>query len=146
LACACDIRICSEDSKFGVAFTSVGISPDSSLTFHLPKIVGLPVANEMALLNRILTAEEAKHYNLVTKVLSPNLLLDDAKTIAKKLSEGPTKALGSTKHLFSVSFSNTLDDQLNEEIVQLKRNASSDDFQEGINSFFEKRKPNFKGQ
>lgn len=147
LACACDIRICSEDARFGVAFTSVGLSPDSSLTFHLPKIVGLPLANEMALLNRILNAEDAKICNLVTQVISAEKsLLDEAKSIAIKLSNGPTKALGSTKRLFTQSFSNNLEEQLNKEILNAKFNAAMDDFREGINSFLEKRKPSFKGK
>ena len=46
LACACDFRICTPDAKFALAFTSVGASPDSGLTFHLPRIIGLPMANE----------------------------------------------------------------------------------------------------
>lgn len=146
LACACDLRICSENAKFGVAFTSVGLSPDSSLTFHLPKIVGLPLANEMAILNRMLNAEEAMKYNLVSKVTTDDLLLEEVKGIAKKISHGPTMAYGSTKRLFTMSFSNDLESQLSEEIINIKKNATSEDFQEGVNSFFEKRKPNFKGR
>jgi 2-(1,2-epoxy-1,2-dihydrophenyl)acetyl-CoA isomerase len=146
LACACDVRICSENAKFGVAFTSVGISPDSSLTFHLPKIVGLPMANEMAILNRTLNAEEAMKYNLVSSITSEDSLLEKVKGIATKISYGPTMAFGSTKKLFTASFSNDLESQLNEEIMHIKKNAASEDFQEGINSFFEKRRANFKGK
>ncbi len=146
LACACDLRICSEKAKFGVAFTSVGLSPDSSLTFHLPKIVGLPLANEMAILNRILNANEAIKFNLVSKVTPEDLLLEEVKGIAKKVSQGPTMAYGSTKKLFTMSFSNDLESQLNQEIINIKKNAISEDFQEGVNSFFEKRKPDFKGR
>jgi 2-(1,2-epoxy-1,2-dihydrophenyl)acetyl-CoA isomerase len=146
LACACDLRICSEKARFGVAFTSVGLSPDSSLTFYLPKIVGLPLANEMAILNRTLNAEEAMKFSLVSNVISENLFLEEVKGIAKKISHGPTMAYGSTKKLFTASFSNDLDSQLSEEIINIKKNASSEDFQEGISSFFEKRRPNFKGK
>lgn len=146
LACACDLRICSEKAKFGVAFTSVGLSPDSSLTFHLPKIVGLPLANEMAMLNRILNAKEAMTFNLVSKVTSEDLLLEEVKGIAKNISHGPTKAYGSTRRLFTMSFSNDLESQLNEEIINIKKNATSEDFKEGVNSFFEKRKPLFRGK
>jgi 2-(1,2-epoxy-1,2-dihydrophenyl)acetyl-CoA isomerase len=146
LACACDLRICSDKAKFGVAFTSVGLSPDSSLTFHLPKIVGLPLANEMAILNRILNADEAMKYQLVSKLVSEDSLMEEGKSLAKKISHGPTLAYGSTRKLFTMSYSNDLESQLREEIINIKKTAASEDFQEGVNSFFEKRKPSFKGK
>lgn len=147
LACACDLRICTPDAKFALAFTNVGASPDSGLTFHLPKIVGLPLANEMALLNRVLNAEEALKYNLVNKVLSanppPN---DEVNSIIKKMTQGPTLAFGSTKRLFIESYSNDLNTQLGEEVKNISKIASNEDFQEGTSAFLERRKPNFKGK
>lgn len=146
LACACDLRICSEKAKFNVAFTSVGLSPDSSLTFHLPKIVGLPIANEMAILNRTLDADEALKYNLVSKITPEGLILEEGRILAKKISHGATMAYGSAKKLFTMSYSNDLETHLKEELTNLKKNAASEDFQEGVNSFFEKKKPLFKGK
>ncbi|MFX1380933.1 MAG: enoyl-CoA hydratase/isomerase family protein, partial [Promethearchaeota archaeon] len=117
LACACDLRFCTNNAKFSVAFTSVGLSPDSSLTYHLPKIVGLPLANEMALLNRILTSEEAEKYNLVSQIIGGDTpFLEEIKKIAQKISNGPTLAFGSTKYLFSKSFTNDLNAHLEEEL------------------------------
>jgi len=147
LACACDLRACSEDAKFAVAFTSVGLSPDSSLTFHLPKIVGLSVANEMAILNRVLDANEAKQCNLVSQIIFPKeSFLEEVKKLAKKIGQGPTLAFGSTKELLIKSYYNDLDTHLEEELEHVKKNAGREDFKEGIKSFFEKRKRIFKGK
>jgi 2-(1,2-epoxy-1,2-dihydrophenyl)acetyl-CoA isomerase len=146
LACACDLRICSESAKFAIAFTNVGLSPDSSLTFHLPRIVSLPIANEMAFLNRTLAAEEALKYNLVSEIIPEASILEEARNIAIKVSQGATKAFGSTKKLFTMSFSNQLERQLEEEKENIRKNAITEDFKEGVNSFFEKRKPSFKGK
>ncbi len=147
LACACDLRICHESAKFAVAFTSVGLSPDSSMTFHLPKIVGLPMANEMAILNRVLTAEDAKKYNLVSKIINnEENFLEEVKKIAVKISQGPTLAFGATKRLFLESFSNDLENQLEKELISISQLAATEDFQEGAGSFLEKRKANFKGK
>jgi 2-(1,2-epoxy-1,2-dihydrophenyl)acetyl-CoA isomerase len=146
LACACDLRICSEKAKFSVAFTSVGLSPDSSLTFHLPKIIGLTLANEMALLNRVLTAEEANNANLVNNIFVQNEFEEEIRNIAKKLAKGPTLAFGSTKKLFIQSFSNDLNTQLDEELKNIRLNSQSYDFQEGLRAFLERKKPDFKGK
>ena len=147
LACACDFRICTPDAKFALAFTSIGASPDSGLTFHLPKIVGLPMANEMALLNRVLNAEEALHYNLVNKILSakppPS---DEVDEYVKQITRGPTLAFGSTKRLFIESFSNDLSAQLDAEVKQISENAAREDFREGTSAFLGRRKPKFRGK
>ncbi|MBD3212207.1 MAG: 2-(1,2-epoxy-1,2-dihydrophenyl)acetyl-CoA isomerase [Candidatus Lokiarchaeota archaeon] len=146
LASACDLRICSQSARFSVAFTNVGLSPDSSLTFHLPKIVGLSMANEMVLLNKTLTANEAKKTHLVSEITSDDQLLERGKELAIQISNGPTIAYGSTKRLFFHSYSNRLNEHLEDELKNLKLTSSSIDFQEGMNAFLEKRKPNFQGK
>jgi 2-(1,2-epoxy-1,2-dihydrophenyl)acetyl-CoA isomerase len=146
LACACDIRVCSDKARFSVAFTSVGLSPDSSMTFYLPKIVGLSIANEMALLNKTLDAEEAKIYKLVSEIYPIESFLDEAKKIAEKVSQGPTMAFGCTKKLFFRSYSNDLDTHLEHELKCIKKNAGTEDFKEGTSAFLKKRRPNFKGK
>jgi len=147
LALSCDLRICSENASFGSAFTGVGLSPDSSTTFHLPKIVGLSIANEMIFLNRILTAEEAKKFNLVLKVIeSDNSLLDEGKKLAIKLSSGAPIAFANAKKLINDSFHNNLETHLKLEADNIKVCAGTEDFQEGVKAFLEKRKPNFQGK
>lgn len=146
-ALACDLRICSESATFGSAFTSVGLSPNSSTTYHLPKIVGLSLANEMILLNRVLNAEEALKFNLVSKIINSDIsFLQEAKKMAIEVSHGPPLAFESTKKLLLKSFSNNLVQQLEDEIENIKKNASMQDFQEGIKAFLEKKKPKFQGR
>jgi len=147
IACACDLRYCTNYARFSVAFTSVGLSPDSSLTYHLPKIVGLKIAMEMAILNRVLSSEEAVKCDLVSQIIDDDKpFLEEVKKIAIKVSQGPTVAFGSTKYLFSRAFTNDLNDHLDEELKHVSMNAATEDFQEGVNAFFQKNKPNFKGK
>ncbi|MFX1239160.1 MAG: enoyl-CoA hydratase/isomerase family protein [Promethearchaeota archaeon] len=147
LACACDIRICAQKAKFSVAFTNIGLSPDSSLTYHLPRLIGLPLANEMVLLNKVLNSKDALENRLVSKVYgNDECLLEGAKKLATKISRGPTLAFGSTKRLFLNSYKNNLQAHLEEELKSVSKMAYTEDFKEGVSSFFEKRRPNYKGR
>jgi len=146
LASSCDLRICSRNAKFGSAFTGLGLSPNSSLTYHLPKIVGLTTSKDMILTNRILTSEEALQFNLVSRVFdSIDSLLGEAKMLAKKLSEVAPIAFAKARNMIETSFTNDLEKQVKVEIKNIVECAGTNDFQEGLKAFFEKRKPIFKG-
>lgn len=147
LSCVCDLRLCSSYAKFGSAFTGIGLSPDSTLTAHLPKIIGLSLATDLILTNRILTAEEALKFNLVSRVIESNEdLLNEAKELATQLSNGATLALKRAKYLIETSFSNDLESQIKLEIANIVETAGTDDFQVGIKTFLEKKKPTFRGK
>ncbi|MFX1428523.1 MAG: enoyl-CoA hydratase/isomerase family protein, partial [Promethearchaeota archaeon] len=145
-AAACDFRICVKEATFGCAFTRIGLSPDSSSTFHLPKIVGLSLANEMLFLNRVLDAEEALQYNLVNRVVSSEKFVEEIKKFAIEVSRGAPMAFENTKKLLNESYYNNLDMHLNREQELIVKTAGTEDFQEGLKAFFEKRKPDFKGK
>jgi 2-(1,2-epoxy-1,2-dihydrophenyl)acetyl-CoA isomerase len=146
LASSCDLRICSGNAKFGSAFTGLGLSPNSSLTYHLPKIIGLTISKDMILTNRILTAEEALQFNFVSRVFdSIDSLLTESKKIATKLSEVAPIAFTKARNMIETSYANDLEKQIKIEIKNIVECAGTNDFQEGIKAFFEKRKPNFKG-
>ena len=145
LACCCDLRIASSEATFSVGFTGVGLAPDSSLLYYLPKIVGLTKATEMALLNMSLSAEEALKIELLSKVVEPEKLAEEAFGIAKKLASMPTVALGMDKKMLDASFSDTLEQHLDLELECVSESAGTADFQEGCAAFFERRKPDFKG-
>lgn len=145
LACCCDLRIASTEATFSVGFTGVGLTPDSSLLYYLPKIVGLAKAAEMALLNTTLSAEKALKIDLVSKVVEPEKLAEESFGIAKKLASMPTLALGMDKKMLDASFTETLEQHLNLELECLSESAGTADFQEGCAAFLERRKPDFKG-
>ncbi|MFX1477714.1 MAG: enoyl-CoA hydratase/isomerase family protein [Promethearchaeota archaeon] len=142
-ASACDFRVSTKDATFGCAFTRLGLSPDSSSTFHLPRLVGLSLANEMLFLNKILTAEEALKHNLVNKIVNTANFMEDVKKYATEVSQGAPMAFSFTKMLLKESYTNNLESHLDREAELIVKTAATKDFQEGLSAFFEKRKPNF---
>ena len=140
---SCDLRYCRTEATFGAAFTGIGLSPDSSTSFHLPKLVGLSLANEMILLNRILTSEEAENYGLVNHVIKGEDFMFEVQKIASQVAQGPSNAYMLSKRLLQNSYSNRLDEHLEEEAKYIKKCAGTFDFKEGVSAFLKKRKPSF---
>jgi 2-(1,2-epoxy-1,2-dihydrophenyl)acetyl-CoA isomerase len=113
----------------------------------LPKLVGLSLATEMILLNRTITAKEAKNFGLVSTTISDEKdFLSEVMKIALKISQGPTIAYQHIKALLNDSHKSDLISHLKNEYEKIKICAGTNDFQEGINAFLEKRKPIFKGE
>ena len=143
-ATACDFRISSENATFGCAFTKIGLSPDSSSTWHLPKLVGLSLANEMLFLNRVLNAEEALQFSLVNKIIKPEKqFIEEVKNFALEICQGSPIAFSYTKELIKESYTNDLEAHLDKEAEAIVKASGTEDFQEGLKAFFEKKKPNF---
>jgi len=140
---SCDLRYCKKEATFGAAFTGIGLSPDSSTSFHLPKLIGLSLANEMILLNRILTSEEAEIHGLVNQVIKGNDFMFEVQKIAIQVTEGSSNAYMLSKKLLNKSYLNRLDEHLEEEAKYIKKCAGTLDFKEGISAFLNKRKPSF---
>ncbi len=146
LACLCDIRISAENAKFSVAFTGVGLAPDTGLLYFLPKIVGLSKAAEMALMNAVLTAEEARRIGLVTSIAKSENLMDLALETAGTLTRLPPMVLGMEKKMLDASYCETLDQHLDRELSYVRESGGSADFKEGCQAFSEKRQPQFQGK
>lgn len=145
--CACDLRFCVEEATFGTAFTGIGLSTDSSTSFFLPKIVGLSLATEMIMLNKVLTSQDALKSGLISSVYtSKETFLNDILEVAIQLSNGAPLALWYVKDLLNQSYHNHLEAHLKLEAEKISLCAGTEDFQEGLNAFLEKRKPNFKGK
>ena len=146
LVCACDIVIAAENTRFTMAYTRAGLTPDCSSTYFLPRIVGVKRALELALTNRILSAQEALECDIVTQVVPDTELLERAQALAAQLASGPTNALGATKRLLHNSMNETLETQMQYESQAIVDMAGAADSKEGITAFLEKRTANFKGE
>ena len=140
-----DYVIAGQSASFAAAFTAAGLSPDSSSTYHLPRLVGLRRAQDMLLANRRLNADEALDWGLISRVVADDALDTESTALATKLAAGPTRAFGSAKRLLAQSWNNDLVEQVKLESQAFADVATTDDAKEGIQAFIEKRKPEFSG-
>ena len=146
LAAACDLIIASDDSFYTLAYCHIGISPDGSATYSLPRMVGVKKAMEMVLLGDRIDAETMATAGLVNKVVPADALDEETAKLAARLANGPTRAYGHAKRLMYASINNQLEHQLQLEAEAFADCAGGEDFHEGVTAFVEKRKPNFTGR
>jgi 2-(1,2-epoxy-1,2-dihydrophenyl)acetyl-CoA isomerase len=146
IALACDLCIAANGTQFNLAYARIGTSPDASGTWSLPRIVGMRKALELTLLTETLGAEEAQRLGIVNQVVPAHSLADETETLARRLAAGPAFAYGRIKRLIRSSFENSLEQQLDAERESFCACAGTADFREGIDAFFEKRRPVFHGR
>lgn len=146
LACACDFVLAAESARFTMAYTKVGLTPDGSSTYFLPRLVGLRRALELTLTNRVLSAEEALDWGIVSRVVPDAKLVEEAETLATDLASGATVALGVSKRLLYGGWTETLETQLQHESQAISDISRTADGREGIAAFVDKRAPKFEGR
>jgi 2-(1,2-epoxy-1,2-dihydrophenyl)acetyl-CoA isomerase len=142
----CDIVVAATSASFMQAFSKIGLIPDSSGTFFLPRLIGWQKASALMMLGEKIPAEEAERIGMIYKVFPDETFADNAMNIASFLSQMPTRGLAYTKQLLSHSSYSSLEDQLQDEDVFQQRAASTKDFEEGVKAFLEKRIPKFIGE
>jgi len=145
IALACDVVVAHEHVSFIQAFSKIGLIPDSAGTFFLPRLIGFQKASALAMLGDKVSAEEAERIGMIYKVFPSESFQDEVVTLAIKMANMPTKALGMIKELLNKSMTNDLDAQLAMESKYQIEAAQSEDYAEGVAAFIEKRKPEFKG-
>jgi len=145
IALACDVVIADEKASFIQAFSLIGLIPDSAGTFFLPRLIGFQKASALAMLGDKVSAEEAERIGMIYKFVPSDDFKNEIDSVAAKLANLPTKALGLIKKTFNKSLTNNLEEQLALESKNQIKAAGSDDYAEGVSAFMEKRKPNFKG-
>jgi len=146
LALACDLRYAAEGAKFRMAFSGIGLAPDSGTSFFLPRLIGYAREYELAATNAPLTAATAHAWGLVNGLFPAEQLAAGVRAIAVKLAAAPTKALGLTKRAMNRAFQMTLDEALDYEAQLQDIAGRTADHHEGVAAFLEKRPPVFKGE
>lgn len=146
IALCCDYIVANESAKFVQAFTKIGLVPDLGGFYLLPRRVGLQRAKELVLLAPTIDVKTAYEYGIVNKIVPDDNLLEEAYKVADKLAKGPSIAYALTKSLLNKSLDSDFEQALIDEAFAQDMLFMTDDFQEGIAAFKEKRKPEFKGK
>lgn len=146
VALAADMRIAADSASFMLAFSRIGLIPDSGVNWFLPRIIGYSRAYEMAVTADRVSAATALEWGLVNRVVPAEQLPEIAAAVARQLAEGPTLAFGLTKRAMQRGWGMSLDEALEYEAYLQEVAGRSADNREGIAAFLEKRPPNFTGR
>ena len=146
LALACDIRIASDTASFGQPEINLGIIPGGGGTQRLPRLVGEGKAMEMILTGEIIKAEEAFRCGLVNQVVPADQLEARTMEVANRIAEKSPIALRLAKEAVKLASRSNLDEGLRREVDVFALCFSSEDKDEGVKAFLEKRKADFKGK
>ncbi len=145
VAMATDLAVAVDSAVFTMAYTGIGVSPDGSSTYYLPRHVGARRAMELILTNRVLSADEALEMGLINQVVGHDEFDDTVYTLARKLARGPTLAYVHARKLLRTSLGATPFEQMDAEAEAIMAAAKTNDFYEGVSGFIEKRRPDFSG-
>jgi len=146
LALGCDIRLASETAKLSAAFTKRGVLPESGGTWLLPRIVGWSKAAEIMFTGRTLDAAQCKEAGLVSDVVPADSLMQTARDLAHEIAGNAPLAVQATKRMMRMGQDETFEANVHHVFLQLLPLFRTKDFQEGVKSFLEKRKPEFEGR
>ncbi len=146
MVAAADLAIAADDAVFSLAYRHIGLTADGGASYFLPRIVGERRALEIALLGERFGARQALDWGLLNWIEPRATLEERALSLARKLAEGPTLALGGAKALFRNSLDTGWEEQSMREAESIVATAATEDHREGVSAFVEKRRPVFTGR
>jgi 2-(1,2-epoxy-1,2-dihydrophenyl)acetyl-CoA isomerase len=146
LALACDLRVASDQARFGTAFRNVALTGDFGGAYFLQRLVGMARARELYFTGEILDAERALHLGIVNRVVPHDRLLDETMALAAQLAAGPTLAFALMKENLNLAAQADLRAVLAQEALHQRLAGLSDDHRAAALAFVEKRPPVFRGQ
>ena len=146
IALCADIVLASEQASFIQAFSKIGLIPDSSGTFFLPRLIGFQKASALMMTGDKVTAMDAEKMGMLYKVYPAEKFEEESIKLAFLISEMPTHGLALTKQALNQSMQHNLEQQLQLEDVLQRQAADTADYREGVAAFMEKRTPLFNGK
>jgi enoyl-CoA hydratase len=146
LALACDIILASEKSRFGLPEVTLGLLPCFGGTQRLPRAIGLYKAKEMIFSGEFYTAESCKEFGFANRVIAPEKLLDEACKLAATIASRGPVAVAKAKQSLNTGVEIHITEGLKQEAYLFGELFDTEDHNEGIGAFVEKRTPDFKGK
>jgi 2-(1,2-epoxy-1,2-dihydrophenyl)acetyl-CoA isomerase len=145
LALAADLRVASEQAKFGTAFRNVGLSGDYGGSYYLQRLIGAGKARELYFTAEIIEAPEALRLGMVTKVVPHDKLGAETMALASKLASGPTRTFARMKENLNLAAHADLKTLMDHEALNMRLSGMSNDSREAVRAFIEKREAKFMG-
>lgn len=146
LALGCDLRIASTKAKLSAAYTARNLVPESGGTWLLPRIVGWAKASELLFTARTLTADEALDFGLVSQVVEPDELMNQARSLAGEIAANGPLAIRAAKRMMRHAMTEDFEDHVQRQYLALLPLFRTKDFREGIAAYMEKREAEFTGE
>ncbi|WP_129600884.1 short-chain-enoyl-CoA hydratase [Anaerophilus nitritogenes] len=146
LAICCDMRIASEKAKFGQPEVGLGIIPGFSGTQRLPRLVGVGKAKELIFTGDVINALEAEKIGLVNKVVAPEVLMEEAMNLAKKIAKNAQKAVRYANIAINRGSETDIETGIEMEGNLFGLCFATKDQEEGMTAFLEKRSADFQGK
>lgn len=146
IALLSDIRIASENARFGMVFVHRGLIPDCGATFLMPRLLGTGKSFQLMYTGDLIDAREAERIGLVDKVVPHDALMAETMALAERLAKAPPLTLAQIRRAVHSGLLNNLEQQLFFETYAQHFLFGTEDFSEGVSSFLEKREPQFKGR
>jgi enoyl-CoA hydratase/carnithine racemase len=145
IACLCDTRIAAASAIFGVTFLKIGLVPGDGGAWLLPRIIGMAKASELFFTGDVIKADEAMRIGLVSRVVPDEALMDEARSLASRMAAQPPDVLRMTKKLLREGMAASFDAILDMSAGFQALAHQTEDHQEAIAAFMEKRPGVFRG-